>query len=63
MDYLVTEEYIEDELAAFRRDQAKWEVERLSVGRWPKDITDVHIFPIEKWDALGDGSPDLVNIY
>ncbi|GAB5013908.1 terminase large subunit [Mycobacterium avium subsp. hominissuis] len=63
MDYLVTEEYIEDELAAFRRDLAKWEVERLSVGRWPKDITDVHIFPIEKWDALGDGSPDLVNIY
>lgn len=63
LDYLVTEEYIEDELAAFRRDLAKWEVERLSVGRWPKDITDVHIFPIEKWDALKDGSPNLVKIY
>lgn len=63
LDYLVTEEYIEDELAAFRRDLEKWEVERLSVGRWPPDITDVDIFPLDKWEALGNKSPELASVY
>lgn len=63
MDYLVTEEYIEDELAAFRRDLEKWEVERLSVGRWPPDIADVDVFPLDKWEALGTTSPELASVY
>lgn len=34
--YLFDEEYIEDEVASFAARLEKWEVERLSVGRWPK---------------------------
>ncbi len=63
MDYLVTEEYIADELASFRRDLDKWEVERLSVGRWPPDIADVDVFPLDKWGALGTTSPELASVY
>jgi hypothetical protein len=61
LDYLVTGEYIEDELAAFRRALDKWEVERLSVGRWPVDITDTDIFSLDKWDGLRKTSVELLS--
>jgi phage terminase large subunit-like protein len=63
MDFLVTEQYIGDEFASFRRDLDKWEVERLSVGRWPSDVADVDVFPVDQWEALGTEAPDLVSGY
>ena len=40
LGYLITEEYIEDELRSARASLEKWEIERLSVGRWPKPFTE-----------------------
>lgn len=35
LGYLLTEDYVENELAAFRTGLDQWEIERLSAGRWP----------------------------
>jgi hypothetical protein len=60
MGELLTEDYIESEMRAFRRDLDKWEVERLSVGRWP--ALDAIVSEIQGWDRMRTPSPPkLVN--
>jgi hypothetical protein len=61
LDYLVTEQYIADEMASFRKNLEKWEVERLSTGRWPKDSVDLFsVFDEEKWRDGGTSGAQLV---
>lgn len=45
LGHLITEDYIVGEMNAFRQDIDKWEVERLSAGRWPVDET-VEVKPV-----------------
>jgi hypothetical protein len=61
LGYLVTEEYIRNEMASFRRNLDKWEIERLSAGRWPApDETDVEpAVDMSVWRDLGDDAPEL----
>jgi hypothetical protein len=58
MDTLVSEEYIADEMSAFRGDIEKWEVERLSIGRWPKSESQA-IDP-DMWGSRADRVAELV---
>ena len=62
LDYLVTEQYIEDEMASFRAEIDKWEIERLSVGKWPADLT-ADALPLKKWADQTDTRPDLVSSF
>ena len=61
LGYLLTERYIIDELAAFSDALDQWEVERLSVGRWPTDVGSAaaHVpeIDLEVWGQLVDRSP------
>lgn len=61
LGYLVTEEYIRNEMASFRRNLDKWEIERLSSGRWPApDETEVEpAVDMTVWRSLGDDAPVL----
>jgi hypothetical protein len=62
LDYIVTEDYIADEMASFVRDIDKWEIERLSVGRWPADLS-TNDLDLAKWPDLVDTEPDYVKPY
>lgn len=56
---LVTEEYIEGELDSFRNAIEEWEIERLSVGRWPAD-GGKHEPIIKGWvEDMTDNAPKL----
>lgn len=55
---LVTEEYIAGELDSFRNALEEWEIERLSVGRWPED-TAAHKPIIEGWADMTNRTPTL----
>ena len=61
LGFLLTERYIVDELAAFTDALDQWEVERLSVGRWPTDAGSsadrVQVIAADKWEDLIDKSP------
>lgn len=62
MGELLTEEYIEAEMRAFRSDLDKWEVERLSVGRWPALTAIDSEIPAQEWaDMRANGAPTLIN--
>lgn len=51
--YLVSEEYIKSELATFKNNLEKWEIERLSVGKWPaEDVTVEPLVNSDVWSAL-----------
>jgi hypothetical protein len=59
---LITEEYIENELDAFRDNLDGWEIERLSAGRWPtlEDDADPIFGDSELWSAMAyEQSPIL----
>lgn len=56
---LVTEEYIEGELNSFRHAVEEWEIERLSVGRWPTDSA-ARDPVFADWSDLVDTAPRLV---
>lgn len=63
MGYLLTEDYVIGEMNALRRDIDKWEIERLSAGRWPVEADDVVHVPVideELWESRADSAPRLV---
>jgi phage terminase large subunit-like protein len=62
LDYLVTEDFIAAEMASFRREIEKWEIERLSAGRWPPDNEDDSALPLDRWQELANMKPALVRI-
>jgi hypothetical protein len=57
---LLTEDYIDAEIKAFRSNLDKWEIERLSVGRWPALNGDNSEIPADEWKAMRNPSPKLV---
>lgn len=61
LGYLLTEQYVEDECAAFRKDIEKWEIERLSAGNWPREDRDrAAIIDPDVWDAMKSTDAQLV---
>lgn len=61
LGYLLTEEYIEAELAAFADNLEKWEVERLSAGRWPSvGSSRPSVIDPEVWSRMVNPVPSLV---
>jgi hypothetical protein len=61
LGFLLTEQYIEDECLAFRKDIEKWEIERLSTGKWPREGRDhTPIIGAEAWKNMTNLSPELV---
>ncbi|WP_156525587.1 MULTISPECIES: hypothetical protein [unclassified Gordonia (in: high G+C Gram-positive bacteria)] len=58
---LISEQYIEDECAAFRKDIEKWEIERLSAGKWPREgLNHSPVIDPEAWNAMTNQFPALV---
>lgn len=63
LGYLISQEYIDAEVASFVHAIDKWEIERLSVGRWPRlgDGSDPLLGDDEVWPAMTyEQSPVLV---
>jgi hypothetical protein len=58
---LLTEEYIEAEMRAFRADLDKWEIERLSAGRWPAQMGVLSEIPADVWARM-KVEPALVGV-
>lgn len=58
--FLIDEETIVEELKDFRHKLDKWEVERLSVGKWPRlDDGAERVLDMEAWEAMGNANPAL----
>ncbi|WP_433592307.1 hypothetical protein [Nocardia sp. CA-145437] len=55
LGYLITEETIEDELRGARAALEKWETERLSVGRWPRQAEEREpVVPLHIWEGMAE---------
>ena len=60
LGFLLSEEFIVNEMAAFRRNLEKWEVERLSTGNWPREDSDLPaVIDPEVWSAMENPNPSL----
>lgn len=56
---LLTEDYIDAEIKAFRANLEKWEIERLSVGKWPALNGVISEIPAENWRDMLNASAKL----
>lgn len=55
LGYLFDEEYIANEQKTFRAQLEKWEIERLSVGRWPKPAEEHEpVVDLDVWAGMAD---------
>ncbi|NEW27255.1 hypothetical protein [Nocardia cyriacigeorgica] len=55
LGYLFDEEFIEGEMATFAAQLEKWEVERLSVGRWPRPSEEHEpVVPPTTWENMAE---------
>ncbi|WP_459955156.1 hypothetical protein [Nocardia sp. IFM 10818] len=55
LGYLFDEEYIANEMKTFAAQIEKWEVERLSSGRWPRPPEDREpVVPLSVWEGMAE---------
>ncbi|WP_445642310.1 hypothetical protein [Mycolicibacterium gilvum] len=59
MGELLTEDYIDGEIKAFRSNLEKWEIERLSAGKWPAVGGVTSEIPATVWSDMTDRAPEL----
>lgn len=64
LGFLLTEDFVAGEMAAFSDNLEKWEVERLSTGRWPAEgVTHDPVIDMDVWGSMrevGEMAPALV---
>lgn len=60
LGYLITEAYIEKTLRSARNSLDKWEIERLSLGRWPKPFEeDDPVVDMNLWGQMAEQNPTV----
>ncbi|HEY9315798.1 hypothetical protein [Williamsia sp.] len=60
MGFLLDEEFIESEMASFAGNLEKWEIERLSTGRWPEVGRRVEpIIDMDLWGSMAQSAPNV----